>query len=531
MRLLREYSIVLFGIFPVLHTVANNTQIFGLEDLGAMFAWGLGSILFTAIFYILFKILTKNKDFAAIGAIALIIFISYGGGIAASYPKGGRYVIAHLSVFGCYFIFLTCLFLLRNHKSFISNISISTKVIAAVLIAFAVIETGKFDFIEKASTGEFITEQNSEPKKQISAENLPDIYYIILDGYPRKDVLKGLHRFDNSYFTNSLEKAGFIIPDLATSNYSHTHLSLSSSLNLSYLNENLLAEGKNSGKWETFRNLIEKNKVQKLLKAKSYRYIQYKTWYENTSGSPMADEIFPAYNNNILTLGIVESTFLELIDQIYSISGRENYLERSFDKLGQDLANGKKGNYPKFTFVHIICPHAPYVFGKNGHRSPVQAFKEKLAAARSSAGKEELYTNQLTYLNKRILEILNKRKPGYEPIIIIQGDHGSQFLSNNGASNANSRSVLERMAILAAYYFPEKYRNQIDIYPTITPVNAMRSILGKVLNENLPLLEDINFFDIPKGEPVADLDVVTDWIKGKSFKEKESKTLHHTHTK
>lgn len=39
-----------------------------------------------------------------------------------------------------------------------------------------------------------------------SGSELPDIYYIILDGYGRADVLSSIHGFDNSEFIHALEK-------------------------------------------------------------------------------------------------------------------------------------------------------------------------------------------------------------------------------------------------------------------------------------------------------------------------------------
>jgi hypothetical protein len=62
----------------------------------------------------------------------------------------------------------------------------------------------------------------------------PDIYYIILDGYGRSDVLKK-YGYDNSDFLNSLRDLGFYVADCAQSNYAQTKLSLTSSLNFNYV--------------------------------------------------------------------------------------------------------------------------------------------------------------------------------------------------------------------------------------------------------------------------------------------------------
>jgi hypothetical protein len=68
-----------------------------------------------------------------------------------------------------------------------------------------------------------------------SQEATPDIYYIILDGYGRADMLQALYGFDNSMFVNALEQRGFVVASESQSNYHRTLLSLSSSLNMQYL--------------------------------------------------------------------------------------------------------------------------------------------------------------------------------------------------------------------------------------------------------------------------------------------------------
>jgi hypothetical protein len=63
----------------------------------------------------------------------------------------------------------------------------------------------------------------------------PDVYYIILDGYARGDVLSKTMGFDNTPFLSELQRLGFIVTLCSQSNYAQTELSLASSLNLVYL--------------------------------------------------------------------------------------------------------------------------------------------------------------------------------------------------------------------------------------------------------------------------------------------------------
>ena len=66
-------------------------------------------------------------------------------------------------------------------------------------------------------------------------EQLPDIYYVIVDGYARGDVLEEIYSYDNSDFLRHLMDRGFYIASNSHSNYGQTRLSLSSSLNYRYI--------------------------------------------------------------------------------------------------------------------------------------------------------------------------------------------------------------------------------------------------------------------------------------------------------
>ena len=63
----------------------------------------------------------------------------------------------------------------------------------------------------------------------------PDIYFIVLDGYARADILDEYYGFDNSPFLDGLRARGFQVSDASRSNFYWTFLSVGSSLNLDYV--------------------------------------------------------------------------------------------------------------------------------------------------------------------------------------------------------------------------------------------------------------------------------------------------------
>ncbi len=57
---------------------------------------------------------------------------------------------------------------------------------------------------------------------------LPDIFFIMLDGHPRADTLKNDFDYDITPFLNEMERLGFAVADNSHSNYNATLLTVTS---------------------------------------------------------------------------------------------------------------------------------------------------------------------------------------------------------------------------------------------------------------------------------------------------------------
>mgnify|MGYP000250471480 CR=1 FL=1 len=154
---------------------------------------------------------------------------------------------------------------------------------------------------------------------------------------------------------------------------------------------------------------------------------------------------------------------------------------------------------PTYTFAHIICPHRPFVFDKLGN-DVLQNTQFNLDNTIIKDGQFEerefidKYVQQTAYLNKLVLETVDTiiAKSDEKPIIIIQADHGpGSYYIRKRYKNSNDPFRI-RMAILNAYYFPDK--DYSDLYSSISPVNSFRVILNKYFDTNLDILEDKSYY-------------------------------------
>jgi hypothetical protein len=347
----------------------------------------------------------------------------------------------------------------------------------------------------------------------------PDIYYIVLDGYGREDILAELYDFRNDEFLEQLAQLGLYIAEESTSNYIQTALSLASSLNLTYLDELAEQLGPESVNRKPLNAMIKNNLVRDQLEGIGYSTIAFNNDLEATSLSD-ADYFWPSTGNpyfredvplswwltpfeGLLLETTMVRVFLEFAGPLQSSLGRvvsdPNY---ELHRLRIQYVFSTLPEIPKmegdfFIFAHVVAPHPPFVFDVNGEPiNPTGAFtyfdgSDYLNFVGPQEEYIRAYRDQLIYINTLVLESIrgileNSEQP---PIIILQADHGpGAYLDWESFPDSN---LEERIGILNAYYFPRQ--DYTAIYPSISPVNSFRVIFNEFFQTGFPLLEDRSY--------------------------------------
>ena len=335
------------------------------------------------------------------------------------------------------------------------------------------------------------TIETRSPTGDLSEEPHPDIYYIILDGYARQDVLQEIHGFDNGPFLAELHRRGFYVPDKARPNYSQTRLALASSLSMDYLPPADPDDGYDEHHG-TIRSLRENSRVVARLREHGYGYRYVGNPY--FPHDPAADEELTLGEHDDRYLAAYFSTTLFGRPLKRVLAWAEVYSNpvavHNFQLA--HIAQAKLEKRPLFTFCHICCPHSPYVYDRRGPLP--QRVPDDEATSRH-------YVEQLRYLNGRVLELIDaiNRTSGREAVIILQADHGSDDLglppSNDPErlpDHPNERQLFERMSIFAAYRCPAAVRERL--YPTMTPVNSFRLLFGGLFGDEYPPLPDRSLY-------------------------------------
>ncbi len=328
----------------------------------------------------------------------------------------------------------------------------------------------------------------------LDCSNTPDIYYIILDGYGRADMLADLYGFDNLPFLAYLQQRGFYVADESYTNYIQTIYSIPSGLNFRYIDPS------GSGMHRTiyFSGLMEQNAIMTALKRCGYRTVALESGFFFTELPDVDFYLVRSIGpNEFESLLLVDFPFDILAEQLnlephkLSYEAHRQRVLYSFEKL----ATLYQMTGPKIVFAHIISPHPPFVFDPSGNAiQPQQMYY--IGDGEDFAGSLDEYLSgypaQVQFVNRRLEQVVealleNSDQP---PVIILQGDHGPG--SRLDWDSPAQTCLWERTSILNAYYLPGAGADLL--YPSISPVNSFRVVLNVYFGADLPLLPDSTYF-------------------------------------
>lgn len=524
-RLVKVCHPFLLAIFPFLFFLSNNPAELDVFDI--FIPLGV-TLLITGIILLVARVLLGSITKAATAvSLCLFIFFSYGyfydalSGIFVVGVEVGRarYLLSFYAVMftaGMAFIFFT-----RRSLKMLQQF---LNVVTLVLVAMSVITITPrlFNNGPDASGNDLISPDLKISLDQNTFTVKPDIYYIILDAYGNERTLAGLYDYDNTPHLTRLRDKGFYVASKSTSNFAETGLSISSSLNMEYVNYFAdLVAGREKG-FDPAVEHIQNSKVWQFLRNQGYKFVTFRSIWGKTGYNTHADVNLVGGKFNELSILIVNTTLLRaslLYTPIhaYFFSDLRERILYTFEQLGAMPKLNMAGS-PKFIFAHIMSPHPPFIFGPNGEE--VQGIELNFNPDDTKWGEagKQRYTDQITFLNTKVEamveQILATSKT--PPIIVVQGDHGPWATISEDRSN--NHFYRERMRIFNAYYLPGDDKK--NLYESITPVNTFRLIFDTYFGVDFPLLEDKNYFSNTVYHPkypktpykfIDVTDIVTDW--------------------
>ena len=245
----------------------------------------------------------------------------------------------------------------------------------------------------------------------------PDIYYFIFDRYGDSQTARA-YGFEND-IEEYLTSKGFYVARSSRANYMKTALSLSSSLNLRYLDD-VVRGRERTANWTPVYQHLWRHRVGAFLRSQGYSYIHLGSWFYPTRENPQATRNVNYYTTIPRTVSLLfDSETLSPVQQAFGpwLDQRLQNWHRVRREL-DDVLRLVPTAGPKFVFLHVLVPHPPYVFDRDGsYVTKAQEHRRSLA---------ENYRNQVLAANamiRRLVDGILRDSPS-RAVIIVQGDEG-----------------------------------------------------------------------------------------------------------
>lgn len=495
----------IFGVYPILALMSSNiTQIPFSSGLRAI----VFSILIVGLTFWVFKLVLQDTHRAAMSVLLVsVLLLSYGHvyntlkPVEISQINIGRH--RYLGPVLILLLFLGMWGIIRLRIG-LENLTGILNLVSACIVVWPFFQILNF----YARNSQARTDVENTNFHNLSSfvgdiESLPDIYFIMLDGYSRDDLLMTEYGFDNTPFIENMEKLGFFNARCSQSNYSTTDFSLSSVLNMDYFEtyrDQIGEDGFGFGK------VIKNSQVQEILEDFGYRTVAFETgfYWTQLDGADIylspQEGGFTRFSKlgglNKFEVLYLQTTALKILTDAIEVISTANIRSLEYPRhihrervlfIFDQLETMPSVPGPKYVFAHIVSPHEPYIFDSSGSLPPDPGDGEKKAA----------YIEQTIYLNTRLEQLVKVliNDSDNPPIIILQSDH-------SGVRDEDRPEL--RVQILNLLYLPG-VDDQI-LFETITPVNTFRLIFDHYFDMNFPLLEDSSNFVFTR-DPISQLNI------------------------
>jgi hypothetical protein len=343
--------------------------------------------------------------------------------------------------------------------------------------------------------------------QQASAKDRPDVFYIVLDGFGRGDVLAKKYGMPEIGLEEGLERRGFFVARDARANYVQTELSIASALNMSEVQSLVEPTGTTDEQRMVLDRLIGDSAVARTFKSLGYTVIAV------TSGFPAL-----TFSGADLVVGgdLGSTLYLDALLKRTPFSMPGGAVESQFDQRRR-LVSGAFTNIerlapaseaPRFVIVHVLAPHPPFVFGAGGEAvRPRGGFSiedgSHFVANHGADAYRAGYRDQALFIGERLLQAVDRlieEQPG--AVVVVASDHGPKMGLDQ--ESLDGTDVNECFPILLAVWGPDSVTERL--HASSTPVNLFRAVLSGLFSTELPNTQERSYYS-PWSSPLEFVDV------------------------
>ena len=300
--------------------------------------------------------------------------------------------------------------------------------ILLVAVGVKAVQLGRAETIAHDLVAEFPLGVGTRATTSAPAD-LPNMYLILLDGYPRADKLASEFGIDASWFIRGLDSRGFAVATHSRSNHTATRATLTQMFDYEL---DIGSGGADGDRDDLWRHRINEGRFFADIRGLGYEVVAVSPGWEHVA-LRQADHFIDTGQPNEFEWTLLQVTSARaLIEALLPESAADLQRARvlgAFDStegVAQDDATK-----PRLVLTHVAAPHTPLLFGHDGSPTEVRGMRILYAESVevSRLGWQEYVRRldgQIAFLSARTLKCVDRiiaLDPG--AVIVVFSDHGS----------------------------------------------------------------------------------------------------------
>ena len=486
----------LVGALPAVHFYENNFRLLQASDLlrPILLAMGLVGVMLLAG-----RFVWRSSNAAAVVLTPLLIVVFKGADVGAWISL--LLVIATVSLG----VILRRRSPVLVNRAWANKLALPLNAVLAVLLILPLFNAWRAGGAENTPTpSAFFASEVPLPAAPAKGD-LPDIYYLMVDGLGQPAFVETGFPVPAEQYSRLFGNRGFQVLRHSFANYPQTALSTAATFNLGQIDHVLDIPDPASRDRRILERVVGDSRAVRTLRKLGYQVVSYPSGYPLTRQAHVAQRHEPFLNPSFVEYYLLEDGVLPLLlpllgkgpaDVSYAL--RRGRLDYIFDHL-PSARQGVAAQDPVFVYAHILAPHPPFVFGREGQslRSRAKFGFGDGDHWRNIHGPDDTsyrqrYGDQAVWVMARLAEavdgiITSSARP---KVIIIQGDHGPG--SGLEWERPLETDHNERFGIFNAWYASDG--RTLPLYEGMTALNTFPVLFNAYLGTELPSLPDQHWF-------------------------------------
>jgi hypothetical protein len=477
------FFLLLLAVFFCLHGTVEN---YGFLDMGEVLLIGSVIIICIAVLFFITWLFKRDMLFASLLTFFISLWYLFFG-VLHDWIKSRSFLsfIQSYTVLVPLLIICTILWTLwlKKRKPVHEKLFLYLNILFIIFCVWdGVLLIGRSRQSNKYEPADPVAFDQSKVKHK------PNVYYLVFDEYAGYKSLKDSFGFANDKLYNFLFQKEFtVLPTF--SNYDYTAFSMSSMLNMNYVDSNynhqLLTQKDVQNRFGEIRNA----QVFSIFRSMGYSMQNYSIF--DIKGEPalsQSNPLFPIHavllTNKIFHNRLFKDLGWQLMSGRFEIPFlKKYYLYRTdrYNKKAEKLVIESSANKtaPKFCYGHFFLPHDPFYRDSTGaYNKPSQM---------NDLHNKALYVSYLKYSNGVIQNMVtNIVANDPNAIIIVMSDHGFYNYDSPGDDDPNNYDNFCLVRFPGKFYpvYKDKWSN----------VNFFRYLFNTEFGQKMPYLEDRSIF-------------------------------------